>query len=477
MGLFGSKRDRSGLDLALVMCPGWGAVQPPVGISYLKSFLAKHGIGVKCFDFSLKLYKAFPEKKYWDLNYPGHFIIPEMFERDILPFLEPFIDACAQEILSYNPKAVGFSLFMSSINTSRLLAERLKKLKPELVIVGGGAETTRVKRVIVDGIKNLAPVNKEILSAFDILIDGEGEMALAEVISLYKQGRDFHHVDGAYYASDSRIIVNRPRKLIEDLDVLDPPDFYDFELGDYTRRALPIVTSRGCRNRCTFCADSPLWKIYRHRSAEKVVEEIIFLIESYGINQFEIVDSTFNGDIQRVEEICDLIIRSKLDIQWSAKATLSEGMSYALLCKMKQAGCLSLAYGVESGSPRILRDMRKYTDLETAKKIIRATHTAGIQPNCFFIIGYPTETEEDFQRTLNFIEENAKFIHRFDQVTGCHIEEDSYLGLNLDNYGIVLKEDGWYSRDSTPQIRNERLERFRELARRLHSYYQCEVQL
>lgn len=477
MGLPGSKKDKGGLDLVLVMCPGWGVVQPPVGISYLKSFLAKHAISVKCLDLSLRLYKVFPEKKYWDLNYPEHFIIPGMFDKDILPFLNPFIDEWAQEILSYNPRVVGFSLFMSSMNASLLLARKLKEFKPDLVILGGGAEATRVKRVIVDGIKNVAPVNRDILSAFDILVDGEGEMGLLEVISLYKKGEDFHHVDGAYYTRDGRVIVNTPRRLIEDLDILDAPDFSDFELDDYTRRALPVVTSRGCRNRCTFCADSPLWKIYRHRSPEKVVEEMRFLSEHHRSGQFEIVDSTFNGDIRRVERISDLIISSKLDIQWSAKATLSEGMSYGLLRKMKEAGCLSLAYGVESGSPHVLRDMRKYMDLEVAKRVIRDTHRAGIQPNCFFIIGYPTETEEDFQLTLNFIEENAEFIHRFDQVTGCHIEEDSYLGLNLDRYAILLKENGWYSKESTPGIRKERLARFRELARRLHSYYKCEVQL
>ena len=188
------------------------------------------------------------------------------------------------------------------------------------------------------------------------------------------------------------------------------------------------------------------------------------------------MDSIFNGDVQRVEKICDLIMKSGLNIQWSAKATLRKEMSYALLRKMKEAGCCSLGYGLESGSPRVLRDMRKNIDLEEAKRIIRDMHKVGIQANCFFIIGYPTETEEDFQLTLNFVKENVGFIHHFEQVTGCHIEEDSYLGLNLDRYGIVLKQDGWYSKESTPQIRRQRYDKFRELARKLHKHYKCEVQ-
>ena len=476
MRSFFLKKENRPLDLALVMCPGWGAVQPPVGISYLKSFLQQNNISVKCFDLSMELYKVFPEKKYWDLNCPDHFTTPHLFKKDVLPFMGPFIDIWAEQILRYNPKIVGFSLFMSSINASLLLARHLKKIRPDLIILGGGAEVTRIKRIMVDGIRELAFINREIFSAFDILIDGEGEIGLLEIFLLFRQDRDFQNIDGAVYIKGDKVIANNTRKIIKDLDMLRPPDFSDFKLGDYTRGALPIVTSRGCVNHCTFCADSPLWKSYRQRSAEKVVEEIRFLIKEYRRNQFEITDSTFNGDIRRLDKFCDLVIESGLEIKWSAKVTLRKEMTYGLLQKMREAGSCGLAYGIESGSPRILKDMRKNIDLREAKGIISDTHKARIQANCFFIIGYPMETEEDFQMTLDFIEENADFIHRFDQVTGCHIEEDSYLGLNPDKYGIVFKEDGWHSKDSTPQIRRKRLDRFRKLARGLHKHYQCEVQ-
>ena len=169
--------DSNNLDLALVMCPGWGVTQPPVGISYLKGFLKNFGIKVKCFDLSLELYKASSQKEYWNLNYPEYFITPELFSRYILPTLGPFINTWAEEILSYEPQVVGFSLFMSSINVSLVLAQQLKKMQPNLTIVGGGAEVTRIKRVLVDGIRGFAPIDKEAVtdSVFDLLIDGEGE--------------------------------------------------------------------------------------------------------------------------------------------------------------------------------------------------------------------------------------------------------------------------------------------------------------
>ena len=448
----------------------------PISSLYLKGFLEKYAISVKCFDLSLEFYKIFPEKKYWDLNYPEHFIEFHKFEKDILSCLDPFMDIWAKKILSYNPKIVGFSLFMSSILASLVLAKQLKKYRPDILILGGGAEVLRIKRAFSSKINCLLPVNKNIFDNFDLLIDGEGEETLLEIGSLLKRRKNFYDIDGIFYMDNNRVVINNSRKLINNLDILSFPDYSDFKLKNYAKDFLPLVTSRGCINHCTFCADSPLWKKYRCRSSKKVIEEIKFLINKYRINQFEITDSTFNGDIRRIVEICDLIIKMGVDIKWSAKATLRKEMSYALLNKMKEAGCCSLAYGVESGSQRVLRDMRKNVDLKKAKRIIRDTYKAGIEANCFFLIGYPTETEEDFQMTLDFVKENAEFIHRFDQITGCHIEEGSYLGLNLDKYDIFFRKDGWHCKESNPKIRRERLRRFSEAAKNLHRHYQSEVQ-
>jgi len=486
MTLLPLRHKRINTDLVLVTAPAWGVIQPPIGISCLKGFLEKFGISVKCFDLSLQLYKVFPKKEYWDLNFPEYFIVHSFFERDVLPFLGTFLKASIKTILSCNPKVVGFSLYMSNINTSIILARNLKKVRPDLVILGGGPEVRRLKRHLPAKKEGADYVNLDVQNninnimsgnVFDALIEGEGEDGLLEILSLIRQEGDFRNVKGVLYFKDGNPVLSEPRKMLQNLDRLPFPNYDDFSLNSYTTPNLPLATSRGCTNHCTFCSDSPLWKLYRCRSAEKVLDEIKFLIGRYRRYQYEIVDSNFNGDIAHVDKICDLIIKSDLRIGWSAKVSLRREMSYGLLRKMRAAGCSSLSYGVESGSPRVLKDMRKYVDLEVAKSVIEDTYKAGIRANCFFIIGYPTETEDDFQMTLDFIEESARFIYRFDQVTGCHIEEDSYLGFNFNKYGIVFKEDGWYSKESTPRIREDRLRRFRDLARKLHKHYRCEVQL
>lgn len=463
-------------DIVLIMCPGWGVTQPPIGIGYLKSFLEQVRIKTQCLDLNLDLYRSFSEKKYWELNYPEHFMRLETFKRDILPGLQPFLDPWAKRIISYQPSIVGFSLFMSNVNAAILLAKKLKEINPRLVIVAGGPEVSRLKRITVDKGQRIAEVNQEIFKNFDLLIEGEGEYALQDLMRRVNEGKDIHDLAGAFCQKGENVIMNKPRLPIKDLDALPPPDFSDFFFTKYNQATLPLITSRGCINRCAFCADSPLWKNYRQQSAKKTFQEICFLVRKYGFKDFEIVDSIFNADIGRLEAICDLINENGIKIRWSAKAAIRKEMTPVLLAKMKKAGCTDLAYGIESGSPRVLSDMKKNLDLSTAREVIRNTHEAGIRANCFFLIGFPTETEDDFVLTLDFIRENAAHIWRFDQITGCHIEEASYLGGHLEEYGVVLKPDGWYSRYSTPDVRRKRLNRFRDFARQIHSHYQCEVQ-
>lgn len=474
------------IDVALVMCPAWGVNQPPISICSLKSYLSKHDIKSKCLDFNVEFYRKFPNKKYWNLNYPEYFIIPELFEKEIAPLSRKFIKAWAKKIVKMRPLAIGISLFMSNRNMSMLLAQQIKTIQPDIKIIAGGPQTVCFKRQCERYCSQVAKgeaLDKDIIemmNSFDIIVCNEGEETLLEIISKLKEQQDISGIEGTIILKGNEIQINEPRTLIEDINCLEPPDFsdlpYDLFGSFYQHDVLPVVSSRGCVNSCTFCSDSPLWKRYRYRSAEKVVEELKALIKKYKCPRVEFVDSVFNGNPQRLREICDLMISSQVDIEWSAKLRIEQGLTLDMVKKMHQAGCSSVSYGIESGSARVLKDMRKNINLSDARQIIRDTAQAGIKAYCFFIIGYPTETEEDFQLTLDFIKENAAYISRFDQVTACHIDKESYLGRNKDKHGISFEKDGWHSKYSTPEIRRERLARFQELAYQLHSDYECEVQ-
>ncbi|MDD5019262.1 MAG: radical SAM protein [Candidatus Omnitrophica bacterium] len=473
-----SERLAAKADAVLVVAPGWGVLHPPVGISQIKSSLAASGWSAVCLDLNERLHAIATQKIYWDLNYPEHFILPVSFEREILPLMNPHIDAWVDDILFYSPSVVGFSLYMSTVNASFVIAGRLKERCPDCVIVGGGPEARRYRKVMEKKGAAAASLHPGLVrgGVFDVLVEGEGEPSMGEILAAVKARKGLSAIPGAICFRDGRMETAPRRSSWVDLDLLPPPDYGDYALEGYAAASLPLVTSRGCVNRCTFCADSPLWTSYRFQSAGAVIRQALFLRAAYGRDQFEIVDSTFNGDIRRLDRLCDDLIRLDLRVLWSAKACARKEMTPKLLGKMRRAGCVSLAYGVESGSPRVLRDMRKNADLRTISRVIRDTRRAGIGVNCFFMIGYPTETEDDFLMTLDFIRAHASAIDCFDQVTGCHVEDDSYLGTHPQEYGITFHDDGWHSRHSTPEIRKERLLRFRDVARQVHRHYDCEVQ-
>lgn len=432
--LFGFIRKEKKPDIILVICPTWDIAQPPVGLAYLKAYLRQKGYNAKCFDFNIDLYKCIKDKSWWNLNNPELFILKKEFET-VKSTIISFIKKWAKQILSEKSKIIGFSLYMSTVNTSLLLAKELKKQQPNIKLIAGGPEATRIKDKI----------QKE--NIFDYIIKGEGEVFLHNVVEQIKKSTDIGYTD----------------KFIKDLDFLPFPDYSDFNLSLYTKPyQLPIVTSRGCIGNCTFCADKPLWKIYRYRHAENIYDEIKYMAKKYAVKNFEFVDSTMNGNLKELSKLCDLIIKNRIKIKWSGKAILRKDMNFKLLKKMKQAGCMSLAYGMESGSQTVLNDMGKNIKVEEAEKIIKDAFKAGIDVCCFLIIGYPIETENDFQLTLDFIKRNYKYIKEFDQITGCHIEYNSYLGQNLDRYKIEFKKDGWHSPNSTPTIRKRRLNKVKQ---------------
>lgn len=440
------KRKQKRIDIALAVCPTWDISQPPIGIAYLKAFLEQNGFNAKCFDFNIELFNHFKTDKWWNLNKPDAFMSEKQFNREIKPVLQPMVKKWAEQIVSQNPKFIGLSLYMSTVNASIMLAKEIKSRQPDILIIAGGPEVSRISdRLRSEGL-------------FDFLVDGEGELAILKILQEKRSKHSICH-----------------EEFIHDLDTLPFPDYSDFNLQIYKRfYQLPLLTSRGCIGNCTFCADKPLWKTYRFRHAESVYNEIAYMGDKYSIKNFELIDSTLNGNLTELSKFCDILIEKKADIKWSGKAILRKEMTPQLLQKMKNAGCMSLAYGLESGSQKVLDNMRKNLKVEDAKRIIRDTYNAGIDICCFIIYGYPTETDKDFEQTLRFIRQNYKFIKEFGQITGCHIEYNSYLGKNLEKHGIEFKDDGWHSRYSTPEIRDNRRQKLKEL---LESLYKRKIEV
>jgi radical SAM superfamily enzyme YgiQ (UPF0313 family) len=232
-----------------------------------------------------------------------------------------------------------------------------------------------------------------------------------------------------------------------------------------------LFGSRGCIGSCSFCNDWPTSKPYRCRSAKHIFKEIKYHTEYNHANAFSFKDLLCNGNIKELTQLCDLIIKSGIKIGWDSQAIPRKEMTYELLCKLKEAGCATLIYGIESFSNNVLRKMRKLFTKEIAEKVLQDTHKAGINVIFNIIVGFPGETEEDFKETLDALRRNREYTTQIGAVSVCLVNGFADLHTNPDAHGIVIPPDPkisakcWYSKDNsnTYEMRKKRAEKVLEL--------------
>jgi len=450
------------MKISLVMCPIWNTDQPPLSIAYISGQLKSAGHEVFCHDFSIALLHSIPkhERDTMKQKYlvEGWYTDFEYWRKKLS--IDTLVDGWADEVLRNSPKLVGFSIYDSTLSVSILLAEAIKKKSPETLVVFGGPSCDN-KEIILRG-----PI--------DFLVYGEGEETITDLAERIEHGRPFQDCPGVVFLGDENIIQRPPRSPIADVNTIPFPDFNEFNLFMYPSKALPMFTSRGCPNRCSFCSESPRWGRYRYRTAENIVFEMERNVRTYGITHFSMEDSTINGNIREFEKMCDLIISDRLSVTWGGKARIESKMNPDLIKKAYKAGCRGFVFGIESASQRVLDHMRKNVKISDVETVIINSNRAGIEVGCFFIIGYVNETEEDFEETLKFVRRNHLYIHTIYQGSGLHILKGSRLYKKADEYGIILPEsspDGeWCTADGSNSgtIRTNRLKRFNNLVNELY---------
>ena len=221
----------------------------------------------------------------------------------------------------------------------------------------------------------------------------------------------YEGVRGIVFRRGQEIIDNGPRPLIADIDTLPRAAYHLLpHLSRYRSRsrAFPVgnvFTSRGCPASCTFCYRT-FGKKWRVRSVDNVLAEIAFLKETYGIRQLDIMDDNFAFDTERAQTILQAII----DRRWNLKINLQVGIRVnsvtpELLETMRRAGVFKFGFGIESGDAGILKRIRKGLDLDQARQLVRDARAMGFITHGYFMIGFPGDTPETMQRTIDFARE------------------------------------------------------------------------
>jgi len=346
-------------------------VVPPIGLGYLATALRKENFSVDILDTANK-----------DLNFTE-------FE---------------EYIRKTKPKIIGIQVFSYDFNPVKKLTKLIKKINPKMKIVLGGAHPTSE--------------SPEILNQFpyaDYAFKGEAEEGFPMLTNYLLKNKkvNLSKIPGLIWKRNGQVVINN-QVFNSDLDkygfpawdLIDPRTYKQAPQGGFLKEYpfAPISTSRGCPFCCTYCTVHILsGRKIRMRSINHIINEIKLLKEKYGVKEIHILDDAFTAYKDRVLEFCNELIKNKLNIKFTfPNGVRLDTLDKEMLLKMKKAGLISFDVGIESGSDKILKDMKKSLTTKTIEEKTNLIKDVGLEANGFFIIGYPTETKEDILKTIKF---------------------------------------------------------------------------
>ncbi len=312
----------------------------------------------------------------------------------------------AQKIKNLAPDLIGITCnFTAYFDDSIEVSKIVKKVLPKVPVVFGGAHASIEAETIF----------KE-NTTVDFIIRGEGEITFKELVFALKNNTSFYDIKGLTYRIENKIVSNEKRHLISNLDTLPIPDRSFIDMNFYKNnnkkviwyyRKSPIatiMTSRGCPYNCIFCSTNIMWeKKWRPRSLYLVFSEIEMLINNYEIKEIIVSDDMFWTNRNRVLEFCDYFIEKKYNISFAVDAGTSSWLiDKELLIKMRKAGFYAIRFPIESGCIDTLKYIRKPVDLDKTSILIKEANKLGFWTSANFIIGFPYETLEQIQQTINY---------------------------------------------------------------------------
>lgn len=400
-----SRTDHTNLDnpdIILVQAPAWGAQTVPFSLSTLSAYVREKGYKILPLDLNIEFYHRRKQKHdiMWNVDQSSWFWLNEDCIKDLLSDHQQHIDDFIELVVTTNTPVVGFSLYASSLIVSLHLIKLLKERKPELKIIVGGPEAhhTQSGKMLAEN------------PLIDGVAQSEGEETLIDFIRRVRTNQSVDDCPGMLVFKDGKVVTTSPRPMIPKIDALPIPDFSDYHFDAYIENyKIPMASSRGCPNKCVYCAEQPYWETYRFRSPESMFNEAKYQLEKYpNANFIDFQDSLINGKVSAIEGFAELLIDNRLKVQWGGQAVIRKEMTEKLLIKLKMGGCAYLAYGLETPNPDLMRSIGKFLSKGADIDTITAAHArAGLNAVYNVMFGLPGESEEDAFSVLEFVRKNA----------------------------------------------------------------------
>ena len=407
------------LDCVIASLPFIEYYLPPAAPAVLKGHLESKGFTVQTVDLNITVKTKFENNDlgiasaFFHTNHPG-----VNFDKVMLQQLDELMDSWVDTLLSYNPRYIGLSVFsVDSRKACELLTKKLKKKQHDCKIFIGGMG------VYGDWLEVVKPY-------IDYYIIGEGELACE---NLLKGNFDYPG-------------INSKAPQIKNLSALGPADYKDYDLGSYEpfyvdKQIVQITGSRGCVRNCTFCNINEHWPSFTWRTSESLIAEIKLCYETHGVTDFFFTDSLINGNLkvymEMVEGLANFNYKSNAKITWGGQYIVrkSKNLSKDYFALTRDSGAFNLAMGVESGSNEVLKHMKKGVTREDLDEFIENFDKHDITCSYQMIIGYPTETDKNFEETLDLFYDHQKYV-------GSGTIHGTSLNITMVMYdGIPLEKD------------------------------------
>lgn len=363
---------------------------PPMGLGYLASIAERSGIQVKILDC---LVHGWEHEEYVDENLVRVGLSDQEIQDRIIDFKPDLIGVTCQFSRQYKIYHGMFSL--------------VKKIDQRIIVVAGGPHATVCPEEVLND------------DNCDYLLSGEAEDSFRELIEALQQDTEIATIDGLGWKADGRLNFNPKMSVINVLDSIPFPAYHLMELDKYfgqeashgarhRKHFCPIITSRGCIAKCTFCSAHQVWgKRYRMRSVENVIEEMRLLKDLYGIEEVMFEDDNVTADAKRAKVLFSRMIEEHFNFAWDTPNGVGIwSLNEEIVDLMKQSGCINLNFPVESGSQRVLTEIiRKPLNLDKVRRLIKYCQKIELNYGMFLVIGMPGETLKDIWTSFRFAAE------------------------------------------------------------------------
>ncbi len=358
-----------------------------------------------------------------------------------------FLSFVIEHLKSLSCDVFGLSSICSSYPLTLRLAREVKRLNPNATLILGGPQAS-----VVD-----VPTMRA-FPCIDFIIRGEADETFPALLDLLFRSRSgsCEDVPGITFRRGDEVIRNRNAPAIRDLDCLPLPAF-DLD-PDLKNRAggIHLEIGRGCPFTCTFCSTNDFFRRnFRLKSPGKMIEQIEFIKQEYGIRYFSFVHDMYTLDRKRVVAFCHSVLACKEQFTWGCSAR-TDCIDDELLGLMAHAGCRGIFFGIETGSKRLQDVIDKKLDLDEARKRIECADRHGITMSVALITGFPDETRDDLRDTMHFFIDSLRFDHAEPQISllaplaATPIHEQYKDQLVFDHIFSDMSHQGWQHDQASP---------------------------